>query len=880
MSTRDWKAVSVAEPCPICGKPDWCTRSGDAVHCMRNTDPPTGWRVVKTCENGAIFRHGDARQHNETDHYSGAPSGSTEDWAAKSESFRSAITDEQQAGLAGALHVSVDSLRSIGVGYNKFSHVYTFPEKDASGNVIGIVRRRPSDGEKKAMPRSRRGLTLAGPIDPARPLLCVEGATDVVAGITVCLQTIGRPSCRGGIEHLTALLEHRIGEVIVLGENDRLKSGDWPGREGAIHVAAALARRLGRTIRWGLPPEGVKDLREWVRREVPDLTDPEACRAAGERILDTILENAATIEDDAAEGFRPSSGGDTEQRKSQADLLVELCAREGVELFHDDGDGTEAFASFANGDHRETWPVRAKGFTRWLAHRYFIYHKKSASDTAVKSALNTLSGQALFQGPARPVGLRIASYQGAIYVDLCDATWRVVRIHPNGWSVITSHDVPVRFLRKKGMLSLPEPQRGGSIDELRPLVNLPNNDDWCLFAGFLLVCFHPRGPYTILCVNGEHGSAKTTLCRLARALIDPNKAGLRRPPREARDVHIAARNGRVVVYTNLSGLPFWLSDTLCSVAYGEGYATRELYTDDDETLFDDARPIMVNGIENLMARGDFADRCLHFVLPSIPDDQRKDEASLYAAFDQIKPRLLGALYDAVACALQRIDSVVLPCVARMADFAKWVVAAEPALPWPKGRFLEAYDRNRSNVVRDVVEDSELGSTVLEFMEARPSWIDRPTALFEALCGVADEHTRKSKEWPKSPGSMSGKLRRLVPTLRKLGLVVDDGRCTGRFRSRFISVSWLPGYGPGTALPVKQSGALAVSAPSSDSDDPPQITDDLSSMDRPTENPVSGAKNGVSDDPDNADDLLHPISNCGAEYSPTHTEVNGREVGEI
>ncbi len=129
----------------------------------------------------------------------------------------------------------------------------------------------------------------------------------------------------------------------------------------------------------------------------------------------------------------------------------------------------------------------------------------------------------------------------------------------------------------------------------------------------------------MLVLHGEQGSAKSTLVRILRALIDPNTAALRAAPRDERDLVIAARNSWCLALDNLSHLPDWLSDALCRLATGSGFATRELYTDAEETIFAAQRPIVLNGIEELATRGDLLDRALLLYLPAIPEAQRHDE---------------------------------------------------------------------------------------------------------------------------------------------------------------------------------------------------------------------------------------------------------------
>ena len=111
-----------------------------------------------------------------------------------------------------------------------------------------------------------------------------------------------------------------------------------------------------------------------------------------------------------------------------------------------------------------------------------------------------------------------------------------------------------------------------------------------LLAAWLVAAFRPHGPYPILVLHGEQGSAKSTTARVLRALLDPNTAPLRGEPRDLRDVMIAASNGWIISFDNLSRIPHWLSDALCRLATGGGFSTRELYTDSEEVLFDAQRP--------------------------------------------------------------------------------------------------------------------------------------------------------------------------------------------------------------------------------------------------------------------------------------------------
>ena len=108
---------------------------------------------------------------------------------------------------------------------------------------------------------------------------------------------------------------------------------------------------------------------------------------------------------------------------------------------------------------------------------------------------------------------------------------------------------------------------------------MPSDDDFILLVAWLVGAFRPEGPYPILRVNGEQGSAKSTLCRILRELIDPNEALVRSAPNGERELIVSAQNAHLLVLDNLSLMPAWLSDSLCRLSTGGGFSSRALYTD-------------------------------------------------------------------------------------------------------------------------------------------------------------------------------------------------------------------------------------------------------------------------------------------------------------
>ncbi len=200
------------------------------------------------------------------------------------------------------------------------------------------------------------------------------------------------------------------------------------------------------------------------------------------------------------------------------------------------------------------------------------------------------------------------------------------------------------------------------------VLNLPDHDDFVLVVAWLLGALRAGGPFPLLAISGEQGSAKTVLSKMLRALVDPSVAPVRALPREDRELFIAANNGHVLAFDNLTRLSPWLSDTLCRLASGGAFAVRQLYTDQDEVLFAAARPVMLNGIEEVITRPDLGDRAIFITLSPIGEAQRQPEQALWREFELARPRILGALLDAAVQGLQRLGRVTAQAAAAHGRF--------------------------------------------------------------------------------------------------------------------------------------------------------------------------------------------------------------------
>lgn len=539
-----------------------------------------------------------------------------------------------------------------------------------------------------------------------------------------------------------------------------------------------------------------------------------------------------------------------QERKSQSTRLIELADE--AELWHTpDGD---AYATIRVTDHREHHRLRSKLFKQWLGQQYYTHYKGAPSAQGVNDALAVLEAKACFDGEERPVHVRVAERNGVIYLDLANENWEAVAISPTGWTVIATP--PIAFRRGRGMLALPIPHPDGSVERLRQYVNLDPKraQDWTLLVACLLAMFRPKGPYPVIVVHGEQGSAKSTLVRILRILIDPHKSLLRTAPRDERDMMISASNSWVLAYDNLSHLDPWLSDAFCRLSTGGGLSTRELYSDADELILEAQRPILINGIEELATRGDLLDRAVLFYLPTIPKENRRTEADLWQHFAQDHPYILGALLDVVSKAMQELPSIKLESLPRLADFALWVASAEKALGWESGTFLKAYTANQTDANDLTLEASPITAPLKKWIVALPNskhcWDGTASALLEHLNGQADDQTKRLKGWPKKPNGLSNTLRRLAPNLRVANIEVTFSRTNGVRSIKLEDKGQTPSSSSSSSLPDKKQ---EVSGDNAHDDD--ATHDDA--MTQAHSHATSQFINGSADGADHDDQIPHP-----------------------
>ena len=504
------------------------------------------------------------------------------------------------------------------------------------------------------------------------------------------------------------------------------------GDVGAPFEPAALA--MLRTIR-------TQDMAGWVRLR-------ERLKRAGVGVTELDKQ------------LRHGDGAPTEEDETVADKLIAL-ARSQCQFLHDAQ--REPYAVFDAAGARQVYGVLSGGFSDYLSHTYYAEHDRAPTESSLKVALATLRGQAQFEGEVCEVFTRIAKTEAGYWLDLCNDAWQCVQITATGWTVVTGAGAPL-FTRSASMRPLPVPERGGTLDALWPLVNVPVADRPLVLAG-MRECLRADTPHVVLELVGEQGSAKSSTQRALRRLIDPNQADLRAAPKSVEDVWIAARNSHMVSLENLSHLHPQYQDALCVLATGGGYSARTLYTNAEETIIELRKPIVLNGISVIVTAQDLLDRCLHIYLPTI--QSREMAGNMEERFEASQPALLGALLDLFVSALSTLPSVTIAPEnrPRMADFAALGEAVFRVQGEPAGAFLSRYNAMRKDGVLRTIDASPVGAALTTYLaEVAGGFNGTLSELLDRL----ERYRPQGEAWPRSAKGLGDALRRLAPALRLIG----------------------------------------------------------------------------------------------------------------
>ena len=525
----------------------------------------------------------------------------------------------------------------------------------------------------------------------------------------------------------------------------------------------------------------------WQKKTSQPLTKEEWIRKQGDKEIDEAINNMNTNNEQNDE--QDEEGAETEETSKKkagptaADILMRT-ANENTIYFRDKS--KMAYAEISEDGKTHLFYLKSDEYKeRLLLKHYKKTGRILATRGVVDAVISTLSASTI-ENPVREVFLRKAFFDGNLYYDMGDETGRVIEITSEGWKMISKSPIP--FIRADSTLPQFEPKKGGDIGMLKKLVNV-RDEDFILLVGWMMGFFLPRGTQPILNFKSGEGTAKTTTTNNTRNILDPNNDPSRETPENKDDFNLAARNNAVVAFENLTFIPKWMSNALCCLSTGSSSPTRKFHTQLEETKFKAKRPIIINGIPEIVTKPDLLDRLVKLELPKLAS--YGDEGELEEEFKKLAPYIFDVLLTAAAEGLKNLPNVEIgKAKDRTVNFMKWVCACAPALGFTQEEFLKAYEANRGKSKGMSVELSSLGSELESWAREQESKVDRDgkSQIFygqtKELVKKLEQHAgygyesyddRPPRDWPDTPQSAGRQLQLLNATLLSRGLEITEAK---------------------------------------------------------------------------------------------------------
>lgn len=485
------------------------------------------------------------------------------------------------------------------------------------------------------------------------------------------------------------------------------------------------------------------------------------------------------------EGKKDNSTNSKEEKKSQADVMIELAMEAGDTFFHDELN--EKYVAIKSDGNPVVHKISSQDYKSFLVKRFFKETKKAPSKDSINQAVGVLEALAQYDGEEVNVAKRCTEKDNAIYYDLGDKEWTFIKVTKEGWEIDNSGKV--LFTRRKTMKEQVLPEKYENISIINKHYRFKTEEDKILHTVSIVTKYLNIGN-PIVVYHGEKGASKTTTMRMDRSIVDPSARDVISMPKSATDLSLVLHNNYLPCFDNIDSISAEKSDILCTAATGVGFSRRKLYTDDEETIYEYKVPVILNGINVVATRPDLLDRSLLLGLERIPEDERKEENEVWEDFNSDKPKMLGAIFNTISKALTIYPNVKLSKLGRMADFTRWGYAVAEACEIGGEKFLKAYLDNQSKANDEAVNSNPIAVAIIRLMETTQCFEGTLSKLLDNLNVIAEEEKIdiKSIRWAKEPNVLTRKLNELKSNLLLEGITFTS---TNTSRGRKIEIRKSP-----------------------------------------------------------------------------------------
>jgi hypothetical protein len=492
----------------------------------------------------------------------------------------------------------------------------------------------------------------------------------------------------------------------------------------------------------------------------------------------------------------------TEKKKVEPDFpelaitdLISSIKERCIEIFRDQIN--VYYATIRINDHVESIPLHSSRFKNIIRKEFFDKTGTVISDDKLDGLLKLIESQSMFDDNIRRINLslRVAMINQdkennnlAFIYDLTTSKWEFVKVSADeGWKIIKDNQEPIFKRYENNCCPQIYPSReypNNIFEKFLKLFNFQSKKDILLFSVYLVSLFIPEIPKVILIIRGTGGGAKTTAFRMIKEIVDPSSVDTFSFPKQINDLVQTLDHHYVNFFDNVSYISEEVSDLLCRTVTGSGNMKRALYTTDTDFIYKYKRCIGINGINLASTRADFLDRSLIIEVKRIEKEKRRKEEELNGEFQELKPLLLGFIFDLLVKVLKyrqghTNEQILKNGYPRMADFAEWGEIISRCLGYEDNEFLNAYYENIANQNDEVIESSPVAEALLLFMfeMEKEFWEGSPTRLYRELTDIIDQikpELKRSNEWPKASNKLTSILNSVANNLKEKGIEVITG----------------------------------------------------------------------------------------------------------
>jgi energy-coupling factor transporter ATP-binding protein EcfA2 len=538
------------------------------------------------------------------------------------------------------------------------------------------------------------------------------------------------------------------------------------------------------------------------------------------------------------------------ERKNQTEKILAMVMQSDAVLFRDQFN--KAYIA-PEGHGGVVLPVRSDEYRKKLSYAVYQFYGKPFGDSAVRSATTVLEGKALYDGEQNDLAIRVVKHGKEVWYDIGDG--RVILINKKGWKIL--ENPPILFKRFGHQKEQCLPTKGGSATDILHFFHIQGVNETGRLSGpallamiWIIGSFIPGFPHPILVLHGPNGSGKSTFFRYLKRLIDPSALEGIFMSKDPRELIQMASHHWFLPFDNVTTLKQEQSDMLCRFCTGEGASKRELYSDDNDVIYSFQVVMGLNGINLVVEKGDLLDRCI--LLPMNRIEDFEEEARIDARFRQLKPQILGSIFEIVSKSLEIIEEVTIPTRIRLADFARWGCAIAVAMGYTPEDFLCAYQENVKVQNQETLEASPIAKAILVFMENQDEWKGSPTKLHNELEDIADKQkiNKRDRLWPKGAGWVWKRISEVQPSLQAVGIYSDRSKGNDRQILLWKNGKNSDGAVQADELPDQNEENLA------DTNDENPDTTELSTADVASQNTL---KDRHSDSTDTKDSNARPLT---------------------